>query len=104
MTELLRKRILFTYLLPKLWDKMRQSGLSPVLGRDGEKHMEGSLHYIGLANDIQLFDKDGKWLSDTDDHRPFGEYWEMLDPDCRWGGRFTKQDGNHYSITYQGKE
>lgn len=103
MSELLTKRILFTSLLPKLWAKMREAGLQPAKGVDGEKHMPGSLHYLGLADDTSLYDKDGNWLSDTESHRPFGEYWKSLHPACRWGGDFSKPDGNHYSITFGGK-
>jgi len=103
MTELLQKRILFTSLLPKLWAKMEEAGLHPVLGRDGEQHALKSLHYVGLANDISLYDKYGMWLKTTEAHRPFGEYWESLHPDCRWGGRFDNPDGNHYSISFQGR-
>lgn len=58
-----------------------------------------SLHTIKLAIDLNLF-RDGKYLSDTESHRTLGEYWEKLDPLCRWGGRFG--DGNHYSITHNG--
>ena len=59
-----------------------------------------SLHTSRLAIDLNLF-KDGKYLSSTESHRPLGEYWESLHPDCRWGGHFN--DGNHYSITYGGR-
>lgn len=104
MSELLEKRILFTFLLSKLWDRMRADGLTPVKGRDGEKHMDGSLHYLGLADDTQIYTAEGKWLNRTEDHLVYGEYWESLHPDCRWGGRFKKNDGNHYSITYMGKQ
>lgn len=52
-----------------------------------------SLHCKRLAVDLNLF-KDGVYLSDTESHRPFGEWWEALDPMNRWGGRF--KDGNHY--------
>jgi len=73
-----------------------------VFGNIGDKIGYGhknSCHKLKLAQDLNLF-KDGKWLKETEDHKQFGEYWESLDPDCTWGGRF--QDGNHYSITYKG--
>jgi len=62
-------------------------------------HIEGSKHHDGLAADLNLY-KDGIWLSKTEDHRIFGEYWESLDPRCSWGGHFN--DGNHYSF-YENK-
>lgn len=55
-----------------------------------------SYHTKKLAIDLNLF-RDGVYLSTTTAHRPLGEYWESLDPQCTWGGRFGRSDGNHYS-------
>jgi hypothetical protein len=108
MSELFDKRALFTSLLPKLIDKMIADGYTPLHGKDGLKHMKNSLHYDGLAVDIDLF-KDGVYLASTEDHKPFGDYWESLHEDTFWGGNGIKPDGlkydgNHYSVTYQGKK
>lgn len=56
-------------------------------------HVENSRHYSRLAIDLNLF-KDGIYLTETDDHRELGEYWESIGGS--WGGRF--RDGNHYSL------
>ncbi len=66
-------------------------------------HMAGGAHYQGCAMDINLFKLDpatGKYVysTDTEDHRIFGEFWERLHPLARWGGRFSRPDGNHYSV------
>lgn len=53
-----------------------------------------SAHKHRLAIDLNLF-KDGVYLTETEDHREFGEFWESLRPSHVWGGRF--EDGNHYS-------
>lgn len=78
---------------------------SPVVfGKVGEKKGYGrskSNHKVRLAHDWNLF-KDGKYLRSTEAHRPLGEKWESMHPDCRWGGRY--QDGNHYSMIYRGKQ
>ena len=58
-------------------------------------HIMGSYHYEHLALDLPLFDADGVYLTETEDYRFLGEYWESLDPECTWGGRFD--DGNHFS-------
>jgi len=100
MGELREKRALFTSLVPKLINKMIEDGYTPLLGKDGLKHMEKSLHYEGLAVDIDLFKGDA-YLTGTGDHKPFGMFWESLDVSCRWGGRFS--DGNHYAVTYAGR-
>ena len=73
-----------------------------VFGRVGERKGYGnknSCHKLRLAIDLNLW-KDGKYLTETDDHRPLGEWWESLHPLCRWGGRFN--DGNHYSLEHEG--
>lgn len=57
-------------------------------------HKVGSYHYMRLAIDLNLF-KNGEYLTDTESHRPLGEYWEKLGG--TWGGRFENPDGNHYS-------
>jgi hypothetical protein len=100
MSKLWTQRALFTRLLPLLIQKMIEDGYDPLHGKDGLKHMKGSLHYEGLAVDIDLFLND-VYMDKTEDHQVFGEFWESLHPDCRWGGRFS--DGNHYSVTYLGK-
>ena len=57
-----------------------------------------SLHCKRLAIDVELF-KDGKFLTRTEDHIKFGEYWESLHPLNRWGGHFkSRPDGNHYEM------
>lgn len=61
---------------------------------------KNSLHPLRLAQDLNLF-LDGQWLRDTADHRPLGEWWEQQHPDCCWGGRWG--DGNHYSMTHEGR-
>jgi hypothetical protein len=108
MSELGEKRKLFTKCLYKLLGKMIEDGYDPMIGKDGETHMKNSLHNDGLAKDIDLT-KDGVLLDKTEDHQVFGEFWESLHPDCFWGGNGPKQDGlkndgRHYSLTYQGKK
>jgi hypothetical protein len=56
-----------------------------------------SCHRKRLAMDLNLF-KEGKFMTETKDHLPLGEYWESIGGS--WGGRFN--DGNHYSIEYKG--
>jgi len=58
-------------------------------------HKFNSFHYKHLAVDFSLFDAEGNYLDKTEDHTFLGEFWESLDPECTWGGRF--EDGNHYS-------
>jgi hypothetical protein len=58
-----------------------------------------SVHKSRLAVDLNLF-KDGKYLTDTEAYRAFGEYWEALGEWNRWGGAWD--DGNHFSYEHNG--
>ena len=93
-------RVKFTYLVSeKLIPYMRGLGFEPafdeVTNHQGTGHMKESLHYYGCAGDILLY-KNGTYLVKTEDYQSSGEYWESLDPDCKWGGRW--EDGNHFSF------
>ena len=64
--------------------------------------ISNSLHLISLAIDLNLFIK-GVYQTKTEAHRPLGDYWKTLAPDCRWGGDFvSRPDGNHYSVEHRG--
>ena len=115
MSELRTKRIKFTRLLAELiqWGNS-QTGYEIALGRDFDEgheplhHMPGSLHYLGLANDLALY-IGGVYQTDTEAYRRLGEAWLAMDPECAWGGTFRdnkgnpKPDGNHVSIKYQNR-
>ena len=109
MSELKRRRALFTRLVVLLLTKMIAEGYTPLIGRDGLKHMPNSLHFDGLAIDIDLFKPDGTYCDKTEDHKQFGDYWESLHELTFWGGNGIKEDGlkydgNHYSITMGGRK
>ena len=75
-----------------------------VHGKQGEKKSYSgakSAHKNRLAVDLNLF-IDGVFQTTTEAHRRLGEYWKGLHPDNRWGGDFSKPDGNHYSREYRG--
>lgn len=62
-----------------------------------------SLHLVCLAVDFKLF-INGIYQTDSEVYRPLGEYWKSLNPLCCWGGDFSKPDGNHFSITHEGRK
>lgn len=65
--------------------------------------ISNSLHLDRLAIDLNLF-KDGRYLATTEAHRPLGEWWEQQHELARWGGRFSRPDGNHYSLEWRGRK
>jgi hypothetical protein len=98
------KQFLFAQLIPKLLMKMQETHevtFGDFWAKTG--HMTNSNHYIRLAGDFNLFTKEGAYLDRTEDHKQFGEYWKSLHPLCRWGGDFSKPDGNHYSVEHEGR-
>jgi len=98
--DLREARCRFSYLLAeKLLPYMRSLGyeyaFDEVTNNQGVGHRKRSIHYSGCAGDINLY-KDGDYQKTTEAHQKSGEFWESLDPDCKWGGRWG--DGNHYSF------
>lgn len=61
--------------------------------------ISNSLHTLRLAVDLDLF-IDGVYQTSTEAYRPMGEFWESLGGS--WGGRFSKPDGNHFSLEWEG--
>lgn len=86
-------------MVPRLIDFAYDSGYAVTLGdayrdpRIAEYSHKNSLHGKRLAIDLNLF-KDGEYLTDSESHKPLGDYWCSLHPSNRWGGM---NDGNHYS-------
>lgn len=60
-----------------------------------------SLHIKCLAIDLMLF-IDGVYKKETNDYRELGEKWESMHELCRWGGRFSRPDGGHFSLEHEG--
>ena len=99
----------FTKDLTNLLAFMLNSGYKPRLAyvlRSKEEATRlgfpNSNHTRYLAADIDLFDKDGNYITDDTGHREFGAFWKSLRPENRWGGDFKKKDYNHYSREYNG--
>lgn len=108
------KQSLFASLVAQLIIEAREQGFEVTFGeayRSPEeaarlaklgKGIKNSLHCLKLAIDLNLF-RDGVYLSSSESHRPLGEWWEQQHDLCRWGGRFTRPDGNHYSLEHNGR-
>ena len=115
MSDLHNLQVLFARLVPRLIDQAFARGYEVTLGEvartpeQAELNAElgsgtrNSLHIQRLAIDLNLF-KLGALITDSEDYRFLGDFWKTCDPLCRWGGDFTSRpDGNHFSISYQGR-
>jgi len=58
-----------------LGDAYRDPRVHGEHGESGGYGRSRSNHKIRLAIDLNLF-KDGEYLTDTEDHKPLGEWWE----------------------------
>ena len=99
------KQWLFARCLARLILKAELMGYELTFGetyRPEERAASYSVHPMRLAVDLNLF-IDGEYRKDTEAHEALGRYWESMHSLCRWGGRFKKKDGNHYSLTHGGK-
>jgi len=105
--KLRQQQVLFVKLLGKLINFAYESGYELTLGEgyrsDNKGHMPNSLHYIKLAQDLNLF-VDGVYIeADHPAWHKLGDYWKSLDPLCAWGGDFSSKDYNHFSLRYEGR-
>ena len=80
-------------------DAYRDARVHGAMGEKKGYSHSNSCHKLRLAIDLNLF-LDGKYLTETKDHEPFGVYWESIGGS--WGGRFKNADGNHYSLEHEG--
>lgn len=108
-----QKQSLFASLVPGLIEFAISEGYEVTFGETYRSPEEAarlaalglginnSLHTRRLAIDLNLF-KNDKYLMSNKAHQPLGNFWELLHPLCRWGGRFG--DGNHYSLEHEGRK
>jgi hypothetical protein len=92
--------IIWIYSHPGWEVTLGEGSIEPT--RKEHLHMEGSLHRMKLAQDINLF-INGQWIYDGSHPAwtTIGEHWEQQHKLARWGGRFN--DSNHFSFTHNGK-
>ncbi len=117
MSDLLNLQLIFPQLISKLityayqtnckltfgeaWRTPEQAAIYAQEGK-GVLHSE---HINKLAVDFSLFvNVHDSWVYQTDSaaYAGLGAYWKTLHPLARWGGDFTRKDGNHFSLEYQG--
>lgn len=98
-----QKQRRFTLLVAKLIEYAYSQGYELSLGEawrtpeqakanaKSGKGIANSLHCDRLAIDLNLF-KDGTYLTSSESHRPLGEFWESLDPNCALGWSIRRRE------------
>ena len=111
--KLSEKRILFTRLLAELviWadkngydlalDQVKRTEAEAAANAAKGSGIRNSLHLLGLAADLNLY-IGGVYQTTTEAHKAIGAKWKTMHPLARWGGDFSKPDGNHYSLEHNG--
>lgn len=96
-----RLPIMLAHLIIFAYEQGYEITLGEGYDDDNTGHMKGSVHYIKLGQDLNLF-KDGKWLDKGPEmekgHNLLHDKWEALG-----GAKRIAKDLNHYSIEYQGR-
>lgn len=97
-----------------LIQKAKELGYQVTLGeawRTPEQAAWNAAHGTGIAHsvhedkcaiDLNLFFKDGTYITNGVGHTDLGSWWKTLGSNYRWGGDFERKDYNHYSITPDG--
>jgi hypothetical protein len=93
-----QKRCLFTQLLARLIKYAAEAGYGVAVEcvrchLDGH-HRKNSLHYLGLAADLNLY-KDGVYLHTGAGHDILHNFWDSIG-----GAKRIANDMNHYSIEH----
>jgi len=95
MPLMLAKLIIFTY------EKGYEITLGEGYNAAGIGHMKGSVHYVKLGQDLNLF-KDGNYLAAGVEaekgHNLLHDEWDRLG-----GAKRIAKDLNHYSLEWQGR-
>ena len=106
-SELLKKQWDFAYKIGLLLVYIRETlGIMCTLGEgyddDNKGHMKGSMHYIKMAQDINLFKVDGTYLGNGAEaekaHSAIHDKWDTMGGAPRIG-----KDLNHYSFIWEGR-
>jgi hypothetical protein len=83
------------------FDEVKRTKEQALANAKSGKGIANSVHLIGLAADLILY-KDGLYQTGSEAYRFMGDYWKAMGKDHRWGGDFSRPDGNHFSIEHNG--
>jgi hypothetical protein len=97
---------LILYVVSQGYETALDEGLDRLTEKDPTSdHMKGSLHNVGLAQDLLLY-QNGVYLTESAKYQFLGQFWKELGVKkglaLAWGGDFTKVDGNHFSLSWNG--
>lgn len=83
------------------FDEVKRTKEQAIANAKSGKGIANSVHLVGLAADLVLY-KNGIYQTGTEAYKFMGDRWKAMGPDHRWGGDFSKPDGNHFSIEHNG--
>jgi len=74
----------------------RPKAVAELYARDG-RGVRDSQHINRLAADLRLY-VDGVYQTETSAYARLGARWKQSDIRARWGGDFSRPDGNHFEF------
>lgn len=104
------RQVIFAQNVSQLIQHIFSTGYTCTLGEVYRTHEQAEIyvaqgkgildsqHCKKLAIDIQLFDSDGKYLSDATYYKDIAKYWESLHGDNRSGISFKRVDADHFEM------
>lgn len=98
------KELGYAVTLGEAWRSAEQAKFQTKLNAEKGIGIANSLHTVRIAIDLNLF-REGELLTKTEDYKVLGEWWERQSNGgimYRWGGRFKRADGNHFSFEHGG--
>ena len=110
VSHLAQKQEIFSYNVAKLIEYIYSKGYKVTFGeafRTSEQAIYYAQHGLGIVHsqhcerlevDLNIVDRSGKFLWDADDYKPFGKYWESLNPSNRSGAFWHRVDADHFEM------
>jgi hypothetical protein len=75
----------------------RTTQMAQIYARTGKGILDSN-HLYKLAVDLNLFDKDGKYVIDSKEYKQFADYWLTLNPFNESGFFWKSVDAQHYEM------
>lgn len=86
-----------------LGEAWRPEAMAEIYAKEG-KGIIHSQHTKRLAIDLNIFDQKGRFLKTNMQLKQFGDFWESICSENRWGGYFVSKyggkidDADHYEM------
>lgn len=79
-------------------ETLRTKEIAQIYAKTGKGVLDSN-HLYKLAVDLNLFDSEGRYITDFKSYEQFGIFWEKLNSFNEWGGRWKRLvDSCHFEM------